>query len=348
MRIAQIASSVESVPPKGYGGTEIVVNLLTEALVAAGHDVTLFASGDSETNAKLVSITEHSMRAGEQIPQSRWAAYDIKTLLKVEEMMDDFDIIHNHMSWQSLPFLHQFKKPVITTNHNPIRDYCKDIYFAYRNLPYVAISNAYKELNHPDKINYIGTVYNGINLEDYHYYKDSDRSYLLFLGRISYDKGTKESIEIAKALNLPLKIAGKVDQRDQSYYEKEIEPELNNPLIEFVGEVDLLKKNELFKEALAVTYPINFDEPFGLVMAEALACGVPVLALARGSVNEVLSDKETAIVCSSVKEIIDRYPESKTFDRSACRNRVKNLFSKERMIENYLEVYKLAINEYKR
>lgn len=343
MKIAQLASSVESVPPAGYGGTEIVVNLLTEELVEQGHEVTLFASGDSKTAARLVSITEHSMRADHSIPQSRWAAYDIRTLLKLEEMQDQFDIIHNHMSWQALPFLANLRKPVVTTNHNPIRDYCKDIYFAYRELPYVSISDAYRRLNHPEGINYIGTVYNGINLDDYRYQRDKEGEYLLFLGRICHDKGTRESIQIARALDLPLKIAGKIDRRDQEYFDSEVKPELGKNGIEYVGEVDLLQKNELYRNAIAVTYPINFDEPFGLVMAEAMACGVPLLALERGSVKEVLEDGTTAIVGNSVEELIRRFPELKKIRPENCRLRVEKLFDKAEMVRNYIKIYEQVI-----
>lgn len=340
MRIAQLASPIESVPPKGYGGTEIVVNLLTEELVAQGHEVTLFASGDSETKARLVSVIDHAIRVDQSIPQSRWAAYEIKTLLKLKEMESQFDIIHNHMNWQALAYLDQLKTPVVTTNHNPVRDYCKDIYFAYSHLPFVSISDAYRKLNHGDKLNYVATVYNGINLDDYELANNRERKYLLFLGRLSYDKGTKESIEIAKALNLPLKIAGKVDKRDKDYFDKEVAPHLSKGQIEFVGEVNLEQKNKLYKDAIAVTYPINFDEPFGLVMAEALACGTPVMAMDRGSVREVLSDGETAIICNSVDEIIKRFPEIEKIDPAKCRERIHNLFSNTKMINSYIDVYK--------
>lgn len=346
MKIAQLASSVESVPPQGYGGTEIVVNLLTEELVNQGHEVTLFASGDSVTSANLISITDTSMRADHSIPQSRWAAYDIRTLLKLEEMQDQFDIVHNHMNWQALPFLSRLKKPSVTTNHNPVRDYCKDIYFAFHQLPYVSISDAYRRLNHPDRINYVDTVYNGINLEDYRFNKDKGGEYLLFLGRICYDKGTAESIKIAKALDLPLKIAGKVDRRDQKYFDEEVKPYIDGKKIEFVGEVNLEEKNKLYENAIAVTYPINFDEPFGLVMAEAMACGVPLLALERGSVKELLVDGETGIICQSVDEIITRYPEIASIRPESLRARVEKLFGKSEMVKNYVRVYESVIESF--
>lgn len=341
MRIAQLASSVESVPPNGYGGTEIVVDLLTQELIKQGHEVTLFASGDSKTSARLISIVEQSLRTDPNIPQSRWAAYDIKTLIKLEEMKGEFDIIHNHMSWSALPYLNNLDKlgiPCVTTNHNPVRDYCKDIYFAYKHLPFVSISNAYRRLNHPEMLNYVGTVYNGIDLSSYSLSTDSKREFLLFLGRICDDKGTRESIEIAERLGLPLKIAGKVDKRDQAYFDEHVKPKLGNN-IEFVGEVNAAQKQDLYTKAIAVTYAINFDEPFGLVMAEALACGTPVLALNRGSVKEVLSNGETAVIGDSISELIERFNEIEKISPSVCRKRVEELFSKEKMASSYLSLY---------
>ena len=261
-------------------------------------------------------------------------------------MKDEFDIIHNHMNWQALPYLDRLNKPVVTTNHNPVRDYCKDIYFAYSHLPFVSISDAYRRLNHPDKLNYVATVYNGINLNDYEFCKNSSKEYLLFLGRICDDKGTKECIEIAKALNLPLKIAGKVDKRDQAYFDSEVKPHLEKG-IEFVGEVNLEQKNALYKDAIAVVYPINFDEPFGLVMAESLACGTPVVALKRGSVKEVLSDGKTALICKNVEEMIKRFKEIESINSQECRKRVEDLFSASQMVRSYLKVYESLVKGFK-
>ncbi|MGD9682104.1 MAG: glycosyltransferase family 4 protein [Candidatus Obscuribacterales bacterium] len=348
MRIAQLASSVESVPPRGYGGTEIVVDLLTTELLKQGHEVTLFASGDSKTGARLVSITDKSLRTDPEIPQSRWAAYDMRTLIELEKMAGEFDIIHNHMSWSALPALDRIARdrgvPCITTNHNPVRDYCKDIYFRYGHLPYISISDAYRRLNHPDDLNYVATIYNGINLDSYELDTRRKREFLLFLGRICHDKGTSESIELARRLGLPLKIAGKVDRRDQAYFDEHVKPRLSGK-IEYVGEVGAREKQELYSGAIAVTYPINFDEPFGLVMAEALACGTPCLALARGSVREVLSDGETAVIGQSVDELAERFPEIESIKPETCRKRVEMLFSKEKMAASYVDIFQKLLKE---
>lgn len=349
MKIAQLAPVAEPVPPKGYGGTELVVSHLTEELVKRGHDVVLFATGDSQTAAELVECAPYGLRA-EKVPAHRWCAYDLRAIMKVIERQEEFDIVHNHIGYLALPFLDQFKCPVITTNHNPVLDYCAEVYITYGHQPFVAISDAYQRLNYPNEINYVGRVYNGINVNEF---TQSDivggdefrskRDYLLFLGRISHAKGTAESIEIARAVGLPLKIAGKVDESDSEYYKQAVEPHIGKDNIEFIGEVSFDQKKELYLGAKAVIYPINFDEPFGLVMVEALACGTPLVALERGSVRELLSDPDTAIIESSVSRLIDRFPEVDKIKSSACIERAK-LFSIERMTDGYLEIYQSLLD----
>jgi glycosyltransferase involved in cell wall biosynthesis len=345
MRIAQLASSVERVPPEGYGGTEVVVANLTDELVKRGHEVTLFASGDSKTSAKLVSCTKRALRAADE-PARRWAAYDIATLLKLKEMSWQFDVIHNHMGWQALPLLAELGVPVVTTNHNPIKPYCTPIYLHYASMPYVAISQAYKRLNHPDKLNYVATVYNGIDLDRFRRGNGkTKRDYLLFIGRLCEDKGTEPAIEIAEKLHLPIILAGKVDTADQDYFEKKVRPHLSASAVRFVGEVNHREKVALYHHAIATVYPVAFEEPFGLVMAESLASGTPVLAFDRGSVREVLSDGDTAIIGKSVEELIDRFPQVRNIRADQCRKRVEQLFSKERMVDAYEEVYRQVIGE---
>ncbi|HEY9870942.1 MAG TPA: glycosyltransferase family 4 protein [Candidatus Obscuribacterales bacterium] len=339
MRIAQLAPLVEPVPPRGYGGTELVVSLLTEELVARGHEVTLFASGDSQTSARLLPIVPEALRR-QDIPERRWAAYDIRSLLKLEELAGQFDVVHNHMGWQALPALRGLSVPAVTTNHNPVKDYCAPIYLACGSLPYVSISNAYRRVNYPDRLNYVATVYNGIDIEQFDAAADSARSFLLFLGRVCPDKGTAEAIRIAKAVGLPLKIAGKLDVNDRPYFESSVKPHFSPRQVEYLGEVDHEGKVDLYRHAIAVLNPINFEEPFGLVMAEALACGTPVVALNRGSVSEVLSDGETAVVGNSVDELIRRFPEIEKIRADACKRRARALFSKQKMADGYERVYR--------
>ncbi|HIA55451.1 MAG TPA: glycosyltransferase family 4 protein, partial [Candidatus Melainabacteria bacterium] len=292
MRIAQLAPLAESVPPRGYGGSELVVNLLTEELVKRGHDVTLFATADSQTQGRLIECAPEGLRASSIAP-TRWHAYNIKALVKLEEMQGQFDIIHNHMGYAALPALSKFRCPVVTTNHNPLYDYCKDIYFAYGKMQFISISDAYKRLNYPDKVNYITTVYNGINLDEFSIDENIQRKHLLFLGRLCADKGTKEAIEIACRLGMPIVLAGKVDRNDEPYFNEFIKPMLKLPNVEFVGEVSTEQKNALYNSAIATLCPINFEEPFGLVFSESLACGTPVMAFRRGAAPEVISDGET-------------------------------------------------------
>ena len=339
MRIAQLAPLIEAVPPAGYGGIELVASNLTEQLVERGHEVTLFASGDSQTGARLVPVVERSLRHCGHVKPHMWPAFDCRALLMLESMQDQFDIVHNHMGWQALPTVAKLRVPVVTTNHNNIERETRAIYEAHKHQPYVAISHAYKRLNLGDEVNYVDVIYNGINFERFQYDRFSKRTYLLFIGRLCHDKGTADAIKLALRLNLPLKLAGKVDSTDVAYFKTEIEPLLQNPLLEYVGEVNEQEKVNLLRGAIALTYPIAFEEPFGLVMVESLACGVPVLAFDRGAVREILQDQSTAIVGNTVEELARRFPEIATISREYCRDQVQNRFSAAQMTDRYEAVY---------
>ncbi len=340
MRIAQLAANTESVPPHGYGGTELIVSLLTEELVKRGHEVTLFAAGSSETNARLITVVDQPLRAAGKYNMLQWPAFDMQTLIALEKLQDQFDIVHSHMSWSALPVLDRLNCATLTTMHNQVKPYCEGIYLRYKHLPYVSISNSFRALNYPDQLNYIGTVYNGIRVEDFSQVSNGQaRAGLLFVGRICKDKGTAEAIDIAKRLNMPIKIAGKVDKNDEQYFEQEVKPRLSYSGAELIGEVDHNQKVGLYSRAVAVVYPINFSEPFGLVMAEALASGTPVMAFDKGSVREVLDDPKTAIIGTTVDELVSRYPELKDIDRKDCVSRVKELFSVEKMVDGYEKLY---------
>jgi len=343
LRIAQLSSNVERVPPDGYGGTELVVSILTEELVRRGHEVTLFSTGDAQTAARLVSVTEVPLRQCE--PARRWPAFDIRLLLELQKRRSEFDIVHNHMGWQALPYLEAMDCPVVTTNHNPIKSYAAPLYLTYRHLPYVAISEAYKRMNYPAELNYAATIYNGIDLSEFDGPDGADRSYLLFIGRLCQDKGTEPAIRIAKELNLPIILAGKVDEADRGYFEEHVQPLLDSADVDFIGEVDRAAKISLYRKAIATVYPINFEEPFGLVMAESLAAGTPVMALDRGAVREVLSDGDTAIIADSVDELVRRFPQVQSINAQHCRDRVHRLFSKERMVDSYEQLYRQLIND---
>ena len=343
MRIAQIAPLAESVPPKGYGGSELVVYLLTEELVKRGHEVTLFATADSQTSGILEACAPEGLRASSIAP-TRWTAYDQKMLLKLEKRAHEFDIIHNHIGYQGLPMLRHIDCPTVSTFHNPVRDYCKDIYFACKESPIIAISDAYKRLNYPDDLNYIATVHNGIDISTFDFQdkagvSEDGEGYLLFVGRLCDDKGTAEAVEIARAVNMPLILAGKVDANDKPYFDAKVKPLLDDKRFKYIGEISGPQKNELYGKATATLCPIKFEEPFGLVFAESLACGTPVLALKRGAAAEVISDGQTGVVDTSVENLIKRFGEIKNISRQGCRDRAQNHFSKEHMAEKYEAAY---------
>jgi glycosyltransferase involved in cell wall biosynthesis len=346
VKIAQLAPLSESVPPKGYGGTELVVSQLTEELIRRGHDVVLFATADSQTAAELVSVVPRGLRS-DNVPSHRFAAYEMRSLLRLIERKHEFDIVHNHMGFLAFPFFSQLTCPVVSTIHNPMLDYCADIYRAYSDYPLVSISDAYKRMNLANEVNYVGRVYNAVDADGFYPGEssvdkigDQDRKYLLFLGRVCHAKGTADAIKIARAVGLPLKIAGKVDRTDVEYFRDVIEPELHSD-VEYIGEVGFEAKRKLYQDAIAVIYPIHFEEPFGLVMVEALASGTPLVALARGSVREILTDR-TAVIGTSVEELIANFEKVKELKSSDCIKRAKD-FSVAKMASGYEEVYTQVI-----
>ena len=338
MRIAQLAPLSETVPPKLYGGSELVVSLLTEELVKRGHEVTLFASADSETSGCLISSAPTGLRQAEDIPPTRWPAYELKSLLALESMQSQFDVVHNHMGYSALPFLRNLKCLSLSTNHNPVKDYCSDIYLKFRELPFVAISNAYRRLNYPLDLNYIATIYNGIDI-GINVDLTRVRRYLLFLGRICSDKGTVEAIHIAKRLGVPMVFAGKVDDNDREYFDTLVKPLLAEPNVEYVGEISASEKAKLYAGAIATVCPIQFDEPFGLVFAESLAAGTPVMSFNRGAAAEVIDDGTTGILGNTEEDLINRFGEIISMSSENCRKAVMQRFSKERMANEYEALY---------
>lgn len=339
MRIAQLAPLVESVPPSGYGGTELVVSYLTEGLVAAGHEVTLFAAGESQTSAALVAVTRKPLRLDQETPVRRWSAYAQLQLLAFESRLHEFDIVHNHMGYEAFSTLRQAGLPSVTTNHNLIKSYCAPLYLASAGLPYVAISNAYRRLNYPEKLNYAATIYNGIDFSTGDYNCNDSRSYLLFLGRVCQDKGTATAIEVAHRLALPLLIAGKIDQADRQYFDHFVKPHLDSTNVQYIGEVGARQKWELYCGARAVVYPVAFDEPFGLVVVEALSSGTPVMGFRRGAIPELIVDGETGIVGMTVEDLVKRFSEVELISPEKCREHAVSRFSKERMLAEYIQLY---------
>jgi glycosyltransferase involved in cell wall biosynthesis len=335
MRIAQIAPLAESVPPQLYGGTERVVASLTNELVRRGHDVTLFASGDSQTLARLVPVVPRSLRLS---GVTDCAPAQIRQLDMVFGRADEFDIIHSHVDFQALPFGRFVETPVVHTLHGRLDlPEIQPVYAHFDDAPLVSISdNQRRLLQH---WNWIGTVYNGLELGEYGYHPNSG-NYLAFLGRISPEKGIEQAIAVAQSTGLPLKIAAKIDPTNADYYEERVKPLLHNSLIEYVGEITEQEKDIFLGHAMALLFPIDWPEPFGLVMVEAMATGCPVIASRRGSVPEVLVDGVTGYVCDSVETMALACSRVEQLDRSACRERAMERFSATQMTDGYEAVYR--------
>jgi glycosyltransferase involved in cell wall biosynthesis len=338
MRIAQIAPIIERVPPRKYGGTERVVSALTEELVRRGHDVTLFATGDSLTHARLVSIYPRPLREAklkDLYGTNVWSLFNIGTAYARQ---DEFDIIHDHTSFLGLPTANTARTPVVITCHGPFTPENRHIFRSLRRPRIVTISNAQATV--PD-LNYAGTVYNGLDLAPYPFSAEHD-GYLLFVGRISMEKGLHLAIEVALNVNMPLIIAAKLDDVDQSYFKYYVEPYLSEK-IRWIGEVDEEERNQLMSRAFCLIHAATWREPFGLTLIEAMACGCPVLATNIGSIPELVVHGTTGYVVSSVEEMIDAVYAMETIDRSACRAHALGTFNVERMTDAYERIYAEAI-----
>jgi glycosyltransferase involved in cell wall biosynthesis len=341
MRIAQVAPLSESVPPRLYGGTERVVSWLTEELVRIGHSVTLFASGDSMTNARLVPVCAKALRLDEHC-QDR-LAHHILMMEEVFSQAADFDLIHFHLDYVHFSLARRAQVPCLTTLHGrlDISDLVP-IHETFREQPLVSISHAQRA---PLLwANWQGTVHHGMPRQLL-MLREGKGKYLAFLGRISPEKGVDEAIRIACQASMPLRIAAKVDQADQAYFEQQIKPMLNCSLVEFIGEIGTDEKNDFLGNAAALIFPINWPEPFGLVMIEALACGTPVIAYRSGSVPEIIDDGVVGFIVSNAQQAADAVNKVQQIDRRDCRRHFERYFSDERMARDYLNIYQRLIRK---
>lgn len=343
MRIAIAAPLFESVPPHFYGGTERVVSFLTEELVERGHDVTLFASGDSQTKAKLQAISTRSLRLDSScIDQLAWHMLLID---KVCRMAHEFDMINFHTDYLHFPTSRYLTVPHLTTLHGRLD--ISDIIPLHReflDLPRVSISFAQrKPMNWA---NWVGNVYHGLPVDYYHYSSSHDQ-YLTFLGRLSPEKCAHRAIEIAVRLGIKLIIAAKVDKADQDYFDEVIKPLLNKPGIEYVGEISDREKDNLLGNAMALLFPIDWPEPFGLVMIESLACGTPVIAFRHGSVPEIIEHGKSGFIVDDIESAIEAVKNIDIIKRIDCRNSFEKRFSVNRMTDEYLNIYHLLTSEKK-
>ncbi|MGH9452170.1 MAG: glycosyltransferase family 4 protein [Terriglobia bacterium] len=335
MRIAQVAPLYESVPPKTYGGTERVVSYLTEELVQQGHDVTLFASGDSETGARLISPCRKSLRLDTHCVDQM--AYHILLIEKVFKYARDFDLIHFHVDYLHFPRSRRERVAHVTTLHGrlDLRDLVP-IYREFDDMPVISISNAQRRPL--PWANWQATVYHGLPDGLYTFHAKRGK-YLSFLGRISPEKGTDEAIQIAKRAGIPLKIAAKVDRVDREYFENIIKPLLNCSLVEYIGEVGEREKDEFLGNSLALLSPVNWPEPFGLVMIEAMACGTPVVAYDCGSIPEIVQDGVTGFIVKDLDFALEAVAKIPGLSRKACRRAYEERFTASRMRQAYLAVY---------
>ena len=336
MKIAQVAPLYESVPPKLYGGTERVVSYLTEELIRQGHQVTLFASGDSVTQARLVQACAHSLRLDQKCGDQ--LAHHIVLLEQVFRQASAFDLIHFHIDYLHFPLSVRQPIPTVTTLHGRLDlPDLVPLYQMFPSIPVVSISDAQRAPL--PWVNWLGTVYHGLP-EDLYTFRETPGSYLAFLGRISPEKGVEQAIAIAQHVGMPLKIAAKVDRADREYFQEVVQPLLKNSLIEYVGEVGGDNKDAFLGQAYALLFPIDWPEPFGLVMIEAMACGTPVIAYPRGSVPEVLEHGVTGWLVEGIEEAVQAVERVPALSRARCRQVFEERFSASRMAHDYLRLYK--------
>jgi glycosyltransferase involved in cell wall biosynthesis len=337
MKIAQIAPLIESVPPRLYGGTERVVSYLTEALVGLGHEVTLFASGDSITTAQLVPCVPRALRLDPKVKDP--IPYYMLMLDRVRQQADDFDILHFHIDQLHFPLFRPIANRSITTLHG--RQDLPDLvplYLGFSDMPLVSISN--DQRSPVPGANFIETVYHGLPLNLLRPLARPSGEYVAFLGRIAPEKRPDRAIAIARALGVPLKIAAKVDRVDEVYYREQIEPLLAGSDVDFIGEINEHQKAEFLGNARALLFPIDWPEPFGLNMIEAMACGTPVLAFRCGSVPEIIDNDVTGVIVETMDEAIAALPRVMTIDRRKVRQRFEQRFSATRMAKDYVKVYR--------
>lgn len=345
MKVALVAPLEEPVPPRTYGGTELVVYNLAEELAAMGHEVVLLASGDSHTSARLEPVFDLNLRSD---PDSHNGA--VREALKIVGLgrilhrlnSEDFDVIHNHFGWRLLSFAGVLRAPIVTTLHGPLTvPYYRRAFESMEALPFVSISDSQRRPM--PELNFVATVYNGIDCDRFDF-NPHPQDYFVFLGRFSPEKGPVQAIECARRAGVPLVMAGKVDAVDREYFELEVQPLIDGTQVRFIGEVDHEEKNALLREARAILVPINWEEPFGLVMVEAMATGTPVIANRRGSVPELVSS-ESGFIVDTPDQMVDAIRQVDRIDRQGCRDYVCRRFGRRAMAEGYVAAYEQVLEK---
>jgi len=335
LRIAQVAPLYESVPPKLYGGTERVVSYLSDELVRQGHDVTLFASGDSHTKARLISVCDEALRLNRHCVDP--LVHHVLLLEQVFKHLPEFDLVHFHIDYLHFPWTRRQHTPSLTTLHGrlDVPDLVP-LYREFKEMPVVSISDAQR--TPLPWLNWVGTVHHGLPEQLYRLHNEPGR-YLAFLGRISPEKGVDQAIEIARRAGMEIRIAAKIDGADRSYFEEFIKPMLDHPQVTFIGEIGESAKDEFLGNAFALLAPVNWPEPFGLVMIEAMACGTPVIAYRRGSVPELIEHGVTGFIVQGIEEAVEALDRVPMLSRRKCRQVFENRFTASRMVQEYAALY---------
>ena len=341
VKIALLAPIEESVPPKKYGGTERVVFNLAEELVGLGHEVDLYATADSKTSANLIPVTDKPIRNLLAQNPREWFSKEIEAAYFVTKSVrhKHYDIIHSNLDEPFTLVNRYIREPVVTTLHNPVPLYLEK---AYEKQHFISISNSQRKLS--PGLDYVATVYNGIKVSSFEF-NPKPKNYLMFLGRISPDKGIVEAIHIAKKTRNKLVIVAKVDPPERAFYRNIVKPLIDNKQITYLGEVDEQRKIEILKDARALISPIQWDEPFGLVNIEALACGVPVISIARGSIPEIFMDARVGYLCNNVEQMITKVGQIDKISRKVCRAHVEKYFDSKIMAQNYVKAYRKVIRQ---
>ncbi len=339
MRIGMLSPIAWRTPPRHYGPWENVVSLLTEGLVLRGHDVTLFATADSRTRARLHSVCSHGYEEDPAIVPKVWEGLHISEIF---EHAQEFDIIHNNFDFLPLTYSGLVSTPIITTIHGFSSSGILPVYRKYNGkVYYVSISDA----DRSQDLDYIKTIHHGIDIHQFDFQPEPD-DYLLFFGRFHHDKGAKEAIEIARACNKKLIMAGII--QDEKYFKQHVEPFIDNDRVLYIGSADPVKRNSLLGKACMLLHPINFNEPFGLSVIESMACGTPVTAINRGSMPEIIRDGENGFLVSGLDEAINAVRRIQEIDRVCCRKTVEDNFTVDRMVEKYITVYDQVLEKNKK
>jgi len=339
MRIAMLSPIAWRTPPRHYGPWENVASLIAEGLVSCGHDVTLFATADSQTSGALHAICPHGYEEDRSIIPKVWECLHISELF---ENAGEYDIIHNHFDYLPLTYTGLTNTPVVTTIHGFSSPGILPVYKKYNNkVFYVSISDS----DRSPELDYIKTIHHGIDIKQFDFNSSPD-DYLLFFGRIHNDKGARQAIEIARACNKKLLLAGII--QDQSYYDQYVAPHIDNEKVIYVGSADPVERNRLLGQACALLHPIQFDEPFGLSLIESMACGTPTIAFSRGSMPELIESGKNGFLVNNVDEAIEAVARIQEIDRAYCRRYVEKHFTVDRMVDKYIQVYEMILDSKRR